>query len=493
MEEKANDQMGKAILLLLIGLLLMKYFQNKIQELGIEKVVNYSTNTIMIVLSLLLLSLSFISKFTENKTSAILRWASLFLILVPLLNISYYSLATYNYPEEIIRTIILLISYAVIFIALIFTYKKIKQKVILNKKQKEIFEKRLCQNRKKNICSFQEFEETQNSFNQAIASNHKLATKYAEEIENIQDSLKKIKQELTSQENSLKNSMNQEKQMRTVEISKHEKEESLKNHLLEYFRIKGNTKTIPESALMMDEIIIRRAKESFDLERMREKKLHEIRQEATSFILKNEAYPSNFNDFDKEEQKIYTETYGEFKKGILTRKHLTNLLSSDDPLLKQSFYHAKDLSGRERNKLIHEYNYRSISFIFLETGKKGNNLLIINDPRKESDYHYCIKQLVHELDKEHSIIEYCEEGKRSDVVFKIKNKTLAVEIETGKNKDLQIENKIDWLNKRFSQWIIICSRKNKKKYDKQIDNKKSFCCTVTEAHHRIKEWLSKPE
>ena len=48
----------------------------------------------------------------------------------------------------------------------------------------------------------------------------------------------------------------------------------------------------------------------------------------------------------------------------------------------------------------------------------------------------------------------------TDVVFDIKDGKLAFEIETGKNKQKQISEKVKWLDKHFYQWIIICSREN---------------------------------
>ena len=126
-------------------------------------------------------------------------------------------------------------------------------------------------------------------------------------------------------------------------------------------------------------------------------------------------------------------------------------------------------------------------FIHIETGKRGNNLIIKSDPTKESDYHFCIKHLLANVHKKNAYIEYPIEQLRTDIMININGNLYAFEIETGNNKALQIERKIIWLNKHFKQWYIICSRDNKKKYKKYVDKKKSHILTATQAYNKILE------
>ena len=99
------------------------------------------------------------------------------------------------------------------------------------------------------------------------------------------------------------------------------------------------------------------------------------------------------------------------------------------------------------------------------------------------DGHFCLLNKKRDICK--SSVEHSIKGMRCDVAFITKKEKIAVEIETGKNNALQTSNKVVWLNKNFDKWIILCSRDNKKKYNKYADNKKSFCLTVKETHDKI--------
>jgi hypothetical protein len=79
-----------------------------------------------------------------------------------------------------------------------------------------------------------------------------------------------------------------------------------------------------------------------------------------------------------------------------------------------------------------------------------------------------------------SEIEYQIKDQRTDVMSNVKDLKIGVEIETGSNKDIQIQRKVDWLNEHFDIWIIICPRKEKPRYKKFVDNKKSVCKTLKE-------------
>ncbi|MDD3176068.1 MAG: hypothetical protein PHU51_06335, partial [Candidatus Nanoarchaeia archaeon] len=69
-------------------------------------------------------------------------------------------------------------------------------------------------------------------------------------------------------------------------------------------------------------------------------------------------------------------------------------------------------------------------------------------------------------------------------------KRIALEIETGSNKELFVEEKIKYLNKNYDKWIILTSRKNKKKYNKYVDNKKSFCLGVKGTFNKLQSFFS---
>ena len=102
-----------------------------------------------------------------------------------------------------------------------------------------------------------------------------------------------------------------------------------------------------------------------------------------------------------------------------------------------------------------------------------------------------MKYLFSEIDKENSEVEYCINELRADVAFVYPKGKVAVEIETGNNKELQISKKVNWLNKNFDYWVFICSRKNLGKYRKYVDNKKSFCLTLKDADTKVQQLIKK--
>ena len=77
------------------------------------------------------------------------------------------------------------------------------------------------------------------------------------------------------------------------------------------------------------------------------------------------------------------------------------------------------------------------------------------------------------------------DDQRADVAFIYGNKKIAVEIETGKNKDKQVEKKVDWLNKHFNHWVIVASKNIRGKYTRHANHKGSVL-SVSKADKKIK-------
>jgi len=152
--------------------------------------------------------------------------------------------------------------------------------------------------------------------------------------------------------------------------------------------------------------------------------------------------------------------------------------------LEKSFYRVKDLSEDERLRALSQgfKHYRGIEL----DGHLCIGGFYIKNSKKESPYHFTAKHLFAEL-RPNSKTEYGLGDKRADVAYICKDYKLGIEIETGTNKIEQLAAKIPWLERNFSQWIFVCSRKVMSKYLHLVDEKKSFCLSPKRAKEKVLE------
>ncbi|MDD3175262.1 MAG: hypothetical protein PHU51_02185 [Candidatus Nanoarchaeia archaeon] len=311
--------------------------------------------------------------------------------------------------------------------------------------------------------------------------------KYAELFH---EEVKKAKIDVNIRIKEIKEKINQEKEEDRREAErerkKWEKEQRLKqienqqiNKIFEYFKEQKNNESIPEWALEFDSRVIDRASEKYRTFEYNSKLDKKHWNQICKFVLETEGYPTHFNAFDKEEQELYLKAIQLKKEGKLKLQEEDVYGEVDKELLEKKFYFYNELSIKDRDLLTTKCGYRHKSFIFLD-GRSGNKVLIKNDNPSESDNHFCKKYLIASIDNSMSQVEYGINGQRTDVMFSVAGLKFAVEIETGTNKDIQIQRKVDWLNKHFDYWIIICPRKEKTKYKKFVDGKKSYCHTLKE-------------
>lgn len=314
---------------------------------------------------------------------------------------------------------------------------------------------------------------------------------------------KKLHSDITALEQAFKN---RKKHLELITIKKqaaHEKAERKRQkkisviwRLINYFHEKKSDDAIPDWAEHIPKDIIERTRREYVRQvmekaiRERENEIKEEKwQEAKEFVLKHQAYPSNFSEKKKEDKKIYRKAMKLMKEGKLqieAKEEKLEILDEDKKLVSKRFYHADELEPEQREKLK-RYGYKDKPFIFLD-GSSGNNLIIKNDGVSESDYHFCLKHLFAEIN-ECAEVEYQIGNFRADVAFIGEEEKIAVEIETGANKEIQVSNKVKWLNQHFDKWVFVCSRANKSKYSKYVDNKKSFCLTLKQANEKIQELL----
>jgi len=285
----------------------------------------------------------------------------------------------------------------------------------------------------------EEIEEKIANFNLLVQNNSDLAKKYHELIRSVKMELNAKKKELEKKENEVKREKEIWKgeeriRLQKERIKKLQKQDSIKK-LSRYFKNRNSDETIPRWAIKYDSSIINEASQNFKSKKRENKYKEEKWLEVVEFVSEHKAYPSSFNDLSEEYQAMYKKALRLLKKDKLNEKIV--LFDKSNKL----FYFANNLSPEKREELISKYGYRHKPFIFRD-GRPGNNLIIKNDPRKESDYHFCMKYLFSEIDKEHSKVEYHVDELRADVAFVYSKRKIAIEIETGSNKELQISKKV---------------------------------------------------
>ena len=152
--------------------------------------------------------------------------------------------------------------------------------------------------------------------------------------------------------------------------------------------------------------------------------------------------------------------------------------------LEKSFYRVKDLNDEERLRALAQgfKHYRGIEL----DGHLCIGGFYIKNNKKESPYHFTAKHLFAEL-RTNSKTEYGLGDKRADVAYICNDYKLGLEIETGTNKIEQMAAKIPWLERNFSQWIFVCSRKVMSRYSHLVDGKKSFCLSPKRAKEKVLE------
>lgn len=306
--------------------------------------------------------------------------------------------------------------------------------------------------------------------------------------EYVEEKTKELEQKIIELNN--KEYLEQRRQERLEEIEE-EKEQQTKQ-LIDYFRKVRSNKAIPKQALKYHQEAIKNAIKQYEEIVQEQEELEELWKEIAEFIQEHKAYPANYSQLPFKEKQLYDKALklqSQGKLQLVTKTEAEPINDEDEELLSKKYYSADELEPEERELLIKKYGYKFKPFIYRD-GTTGNNLIIKNDNPSESDYHFCMKHLIAEIDEANSHIEYQKGNLRADIAFIYPDGKLAVEIETGTNKDIQIKQKVDWLNKNFDQWIIICSRQLKAKYKQYTNNKTSYCLTLKQAEQQINEIIS---
>jgi len=376
-----------------------------------------------------------------------------------------------------------IISIIFILISLVIA-KKVREK---NKKKNEKFLDELQKIEQKDATKTSEIKEKIEKIKALKQKNNRLAQKNQKQI---RQAIKKAKIKIQSIKDKEKQRNEQEGLKQWQE---RERQEQIKE-LVEHFDKRKTSESLEGWAKDLEPSVIKEAKKQYKAIIEERQRQEEMQKKAESFVLEHKAYPTNYSEMEWQEQEKYDQAMKKLKKGKLQPTpenkptlETEKLEPKNNDLFKENLYHASSLTEEQKEILLRN-GYRRKPFITL-SGASGNNLIIKHDQTNESDYHFCMKHLFREIDFPNSKIEHGNGEFRADVAFIYPEGKIAVEIETGANKEKQVQMKVKWLNNNFDYWVFVCSRDNKKIYKEYVDNEKSFCLTLLEASQKVDELI----
>ena len=374
----------------------------------------------------------------------------------------------------VIITLVLVLGY-LIFILLKVRLQKKKEKI---RKLNDLIklENNLKKLLQKNVTNYSSFttEEIITELNEFLKSiPEEILIKYQPQIKNFN---KKAKAHLTKLRK-------QEEQGIAIEKQQKIKFEEQVRDLFSFKKRKNSIEALPLDK-KYNENIIHEAEHRLREYRNKQKSIQHTKERAIKYYSNNDL--NTQPNITSEEEPIYKEIRKQIKQGKIKIKK---------PIVKQfkkltfpkPFYRAKDLSEKQRKEALSQ-GFIHIRGIELDGNFCGGGFYIKKETEKESNYHFYMKHLFAEIHPK-MLIEYGLDGKRSDVAFINEGLRIGIEIETGTNNSEQLTAKIPWLDRNFQQWIFVCSRKNLEKYDKLVDNKKSYCLTPKKAKEKIIELI----
>jgi len=414
---------------------------------------------------------------------------SLLLISTPFLNINFYRFKNVNFVK--------ILTYALTLIIISIIIWKIIQHKKARKAFKENYGKMLDRIKSKKYEDIKELESALKEIKNL--KGYKIAKEFQEKIKDAEEKIESDSAQL-KYKIEMKNELEQQEKRRIRQQEAKEQETIQK--LIQYFENKKSIETIPYWAKNTNPKLIEKAKDQYiDEERAKtreeekQKEQEQRWQKAARFILQNKELPSTFHELNNQEQELYLKALQLLDQGKL-EEEITEEIPEEpqDPYLRdeekeflnQNFHEAKYLNAEQKEKLL-RYGYKYYSTTDLTTGKLGNKVLIRNKQKNESNHHFSQKHLLKTLDPHNAELEHHYDNQWADLVFTYSECKIAVEIETGTNKETQINKKVEWLNKNFEYWIIVCPRKHLTYYKKFIDKKQSFCLTITEVAEKLDE------
>jgi uncharacterized membrane-anchored protein YhcB (DUF1043 family) len=492
----SNDSNSSSDIQLMAGIVLVVAFAGYIwlEKQGWDNIINKGINFLFIFLGIACFigvlvyyfksSQLSLNQIIFNKKIAItFVIIGIIFMIVPVFEINYYYLSWEKISSNIAQNYQRNLTFVGIIPAIINAYLIISGILRNIRQTKEGFVDRLNSYKNKIYCDIPQINKSQEKLEKLTQTYPRLTRRFNTLIE-------EIFLRIDNQENIIYLEAKEQEEREKKEEKQRKRKDKKIERLLNYFLKKDSCTSIPLWAVKVDHELISRAKKEYHAIKEREyrlereeERIQEMKDKASQFILKNEALPSYFHKLSSKEQEIYLQKFKDFKAGKIVQEPNIELHPEDNELLESSFYEVNELTPEQKERFVNQYGYKHYPFFHLN-GKLGNNLIIRNPSKTESDYHFCMKHLFARLDED-SEIEYPLDGMRADVVFFFGKKQVAIEIETGMNNEKQVKEKVKWLNKNFDYWIIVCPKKKRKLYSHLVDKKKSFCLTSKNAEEKI--------
>jgi conjugal transfer ATP-binding protein TraC len=166
----------------------------------------------------------------------------------------------------------------------------------------------------------------------------------------------------------------------------------------------------------------------------------------------DELLANNENGLSKSKQELSKQP-----KAQKLKPKVVNI--SVDP--EKGFFKHKDLTFEEVKYLINK-KYRIYSFYSIISGKKEN--FVIRPRFNESPQHCFLTFELAEYLRKFADKVYLYQTKKPDIVFELKGKKFAIEVETGKilkNSKKKIQYKSELLNKEYGEdWCFVVTNRN---------------------------------
>ena len=480
------------VVLSIIGIVGYVYFK----QFSIDVIINSSVRILSSIFSLLSIFFLTFHLMKNNKYISPNKKISKLLVITLLLflglfsflaikSIDYYNLDVNVLIKTSYSILLNILPYLILSVIVLIIVRVIVKTKSKRKKEFLLFQTKLNNLRKENCSTISKINKIVIKLNELVESNIKFSDKFEDLIKQIRIKLKKSKQKIINQE--------KEKQIELENRLDKATNDLLKISILyDYFLEKDSAESIPKYAKNYTIQIIEKAQKQFgnhhyaiELEKEKLEEAEENEKRIINHILEIKGLPADYSKLPEKDQATYDKNLELFEKGELKPK--IELSQEDEKLLEQDFFQANELTDEQKEILTKNFQYQYQPFFHLN-GTLGNNLIIKNTSKTESNYHFCMKHLISKIDPENSIIEYTIKDMRADVVFTYNKKRIAVEVEKGTNNKKSIKKKIELLNKYFDYWIITCPKAELKNYNKYADKQKSFCLKSKQTQEKIQEF-----
>ncbi|MBT3406283.1 hypothetical protein HN419_03880 [Candidatus Woesearchaeota archaeon] len=407
-------------------------------------------------------------------------------IIHPILNLNWKLIG--------IRTAVAIISLFILYRIIRYIYRKIKY----NKEKKEAEIERIENTRNKlraliritlgNLSPEMMREKLDKTKKEIEAISPEIRDEFQKEIKEFYAEKKDIiKRKIRKEELLKQQKLEQEERERQEEERKEREHKSKVKELYDFKLKKKDPEAVPTDKTYSKRVISEATWEARGYF-SEQQEYKENRDEAIEYYRTHDLDTQpHFEDEEKEE--IWAEVRDDIENKKIELKKKVKIEFQGEKL-KKNFYRADEFDEDEK-RIAKAQGFKYVRVPNLDGFLRGGFYIRKENPR-ETDYHFVMKHLFAEL-HDNIYVEETIDGRRIDAVFLLENFKLGIEVETGANRENYLAAKIQWLNKNFDQWIFVCPKKLEAKYDKYVNNKKSFCMKPKKAKEFIEKILISAE